>query len=63
MIENHSSTSAVVTGSSTHNERIERLWQDVHRSVTTLFYDAFYRLESESKLDPLNETDIYFYHE
>ena len=62
MVEHHGSTSAVVTGSSTHNERIERLWRDVHRSVTMLFYDSFYTLESESKLDPLNETDIYCLH-
>ena len=29
MVEQHAS-SAVVTGSSTHNERIERLWRDVY---------------------------------
>ena len=28
--------SCVLTGSSTHNEHIERLWRDVHRSVTTI---------------------------
>ena len=33
MIEQHSSESSVITGSSTHNERIERLWRDVTRSV------------------------------
>lgn len=59
MIEQHDSTMAVITGSSTHNERIERLWRDVHRCVTSLFYNVFYRLESENKLDPLNETDVY----
>ena len=30
-------TSRVITGSSTHNERIERLWRDVHRRVTSNF--------------------------
>ena len=25
-----------------HNQRIERLWYDVHRCVTTLFYHLFY---------------------
>ena len=29
IVEQHRSDSAVITGSSTHNERIERLWCDV----------------------------------
>ena len=33
LVEQHASDSAVITGSSTHNERIERLWRDVTRSV------------------------------
>ena len=37
MLEQRGSISAVVMGSSTHNERIERLWRDVHRCVTSLF--------------------------
>ena len=52
--------SRVITGSSTHNERIERLWRDVHRSVTSNFAETFRSLESESQLDPLNEVDILF---
>ena len=62
MVEQHGSPSAVITGSSTHNERIERLWRDVHRCVTSLFYEVFHRLESEEKLDPLNETDLFCLH-
>ena len=62
MVEYHGSTSAVVTGSSTHNECIERQWHDVHRSVTMLFYNSFYKLKSKSKLNPLYETDIYCLH-
>ena len=31
MIERHTDDSAVITGASTHNERIERLWRDVTR--------------------------------
>lgn len=54
MIDQHSTQTAVITGSSTHNERIERLWRDVHRCVTSLFYDSFSRLESQQKLDPLS---------
>ena len=52
----------VLTGSSTHNERIERLWKDVFRCVGKLFYDLFYALEEEQALDHLNETDIYCLH-
>ena len=62
MSEEHQSTSAVITGSSTHNERIERLWNDVRRSVSEEFRCLFYQLEQEGSLEPLNETDIYCLH-
>ena len=39
------------TGSSTHNERIKRMWRDVHRSVTSIFATA---LESEGILISIN---------
>ena len=58
----HNSPSAVITGSSTHNERIERLWNDVRRSVTEEFRCLFYQLEYEGSLNPLNETDMYCLH-
>ena len=41
MLEQHRSESAVLVGSSTHNERIERLWRDVYRCVGILFADLF----------------------
>lgn len=59
MVEQHATTSAVLTGSSTHNERIERLWRDVYRCVGVVFHDCFRQLEEENALDPLNETDMY----
>ena len=37
MIANHENDySCVITGSSVHNERIERLWRDVHRCVASI---------------------------
>ena len=62
MIEQHSSNAAVITGASTHNQRIERLWRDVHRCVTVLFADTFRMLEDEGKLDSLNEVDLFCLH-
>ena len=41
MIEQHRSDGAVVVGLSTHNERIEKLWRDVHRCVASVFLPGF----------------------
>ena len=38
MTDEHSTEDAVVTGASTHNQRIERLWT---RSVGSFFQDIF----------------------
>jgi len=62
MIEQHNSLSSVVTGSSTHNERIERLWRDVFRCVGSIFYGTFYNLENGGQLNPLNEVDLFCLH-
>ena len=47
---------SMITGASIHNQRIERLWKDVHHSVTILYYRL---LESQELLDPLNEIHLY----
>ena len=41
MLEEHNSTTAIVTGSSAHNECIECIWCEVHRCVVVLFHNAF----------------------
>ena len=62
MLEQHHSESAVLVGSSTHNERIERLWRDVYRCVGVLFADLFREMEGEGNLSCLNEVDLFCLH-
>ena len=54
--------SSMITGSSTHNQRIERLWVDMHRSVTSLYYRLFYFHEQSDLLDALNEMHFFALH-
>ena len=60
MIEENNS--CITTGCSTHNERVERMWRDVYRCVSSEFAATFHALESEGYLDPLNEVDIFCLH-
>ena len=51
---------SMIMGSSVHNQ--ERLWRDLHRCVTVLYYRLFYYLEHEGLLNPLNELYLFSLH-
>ena len=52
----------VLTGSSVHNQRVERLWPDTYRCVLSLYYQVFYYLEDTGFLDPNIEADLFCLH-
>ena len=49
---------SMITGPSTHNQRIERLWRDVFDGVIGFCYELFSFMEENAMLDSFNETDI-----
>ena len=61
LLHGHSSN-PVITGSSVHNQRIERLWRDTFRCVLSLYYQLFYFLEDCNKLDSTSDIDLYCLH-
>eukprot|EP00794_Sanderia_malayensis_P010513 gene10512-11617_t len=51
-----------IAGSSTRNQRIERLWRDVFRCVCHIFYYTFYGLEQSGLLNVENNVHIFTLH-
>jgi hypothetical protein len=49
---------SMITGKSTNNQRIERLWRDVYEGVLSLFYQIFYFMEDSEIIDPMNDIHI-----
>ena len=63
MLEKYGTESnPVLTGQSVHNQRIERLWRDVHNYIVLYFKNIFYYLEDNHLLDPCSEEDIFALH-
>ena len=52
----------MLTGSSMHNQRIEHLWNDMHRCATVLYYKLFYYMEHHGLLNSLNEYHLWALH-
>ena len=49
---------SIITGTSTHNQRIEKLWRDVFEGILSYFYNLFYPIEDLDILDSLNQVHL-----
>ncbi|XP_068712034.1 uncharacterized protein [Montipora foliosa] len=53
---------SIITGTSVHNHRIERLWRKVNRIVCSRFVNIFSFLERNGLFNPLSEIHIWSLH-
>ena len=53
---------SALVGSSTHNQRIERLWRDVFRCFGSVFYYTFKSMEESGLLDSTNPLHLFVLH-
>ena len=53
---------SMITGSSVHNQRVERLHRDVTSGVLKSYIDEFYMMEASGLLDPVNEIHLLSLH-
>lgn len=49
---------SMITGSSVHNTRVERMHRDIYRGILCFYARIFNYLESFQLLDPLNEVHM-----
>ncbi len=54
----------MITGKSTHNQRIERFWRDLFSGCASFFYYFFYSMEDLGLLilNPNDDVDLYCLH-